>query len=152
MHDKQLHLDPHDAISDGMQDEHQQLREILQMIEVALNQRQARPSIVTTFIEDFRRHILCHFEHEEADGFFHDVVATAPRLNGMVEELRDQHDQFRVLLDAMVKLARQGDGAPAWWDQLDSCFQEFTKAFLAHEHAENDLFQEAYGRDIGAED
>ena len=147
MHDNQLHDNSHD-----MQDEHQHLREILQVIETALAQRQTRPPILAAFFDDFRRHVLSHFEHEESDGYFDEVITVAPRLNGWVVELRAQHDQFRVLLEAMCRVAQQGDDSSTWWGQLDSCFREFTIAFLAHEHAENRLFQEAYGRDIGAED
>jgi iron-sulfur cluster repair protein YtfE (RIC family) len=124
----------------------------LQEIEGALAERQARAAVVAGFFDDFSNHLLAHFEHEESDGYFTDIVTVAPRLNGEVGQLRAQHDQFRELLDEMRKFAEQGDGSETWWGALAIRFRDFTTAFLAHEHAENNLFQEAYGRDIGAED
>ena len=143
----QLQRDTHE-----MHDEHQHLREILQEIERALAERQARPPIVAGFVDDFSSHVLAHFEHEESDGYFAEIVTIAPRLNSQVEQLRAQHDQFRDLLDVMRQFARRGNGSNAWWCEMEVHFRDFTQAFLAHEHAENSLFQEAYDRDIGAED
>lgn len=147
MHNNQLHHETHD-----MQEEHQYLHEILQQIETALAERKARPPVVAGFFDEFSGHVLSHFEHEESDGYFAEIVAVAPRLNRQVDELRAQHELFRKLLAAMRRLARQGNDSDAWWWDLKTHFRDFTKAFLAHEHAENRLFQEAYGRDIGAED
>ncbi|MDH3717444.1 MAG: hemerythrin domain-containing protein [Planctomycetota bacterium] len=150
MHNNQLHHDTHDTHE--MHDEHEHLREILQEIEQALAERQARPSIIAGFVDDFSSHVLAHFEHEESDGYFAEITAAAPRLNGQVEQLRAQHDRFRELLDVMRQLARQGNGSDAWWCEMEVYFRDFTRAFVAHEHAENNLFQEAYDRDIGEND
>lgn len=132
--------------------EHERLRILFQEMRIALSERRLKPALMVDFVTDFVQHVLAHFEHEEADGYFVDIVVVAPRLNGQVEMLRRQHDLFREGLADLRDLADCALGIESWWRALESRFHDFADRFEKHEHAENDLFQEAYERDIGAED
>ncbi|REK25107.1 MAG: hemerythrin domain-containing protein [Planctomycetota bacterium] len=147
MHGNQLHHDPQ-----GMQHEHQLLRKVVQEIGTALAERPSRDSLVADLLEDLCGHMLAHFDHEESDGHFSEIVQKAPWLTDRVDNLRVEHDRFRERLDAMSRFAQEGDGSEAWRCEMEDQFCEFTRVFLIHEEAENRLFQEAFSQDIGTGD
>ena len=133
-------------------DEHAELKSLLDEIRWTLFEQQADPPIIAGLLRQFSAHVLTHFGHEEQGGYFSEVVLIAPRLNAKVQSLLAQHTLFREQLSGMCQHVEQGDSSDEWYAELRSKFEHFTERFLRHEHAEDHLVQEAYDRDIGAED
>ena len=96
--------------------------------------------------------LKCHFEHEEQDGYFAEIIEIAPRLSYEAEELEAEHDgllgrlehldeRLIVLHDDVDEIAR-----------LRRDFADFIEACRTHERRETALVQEAWLTEIGAGD
>ena len=133
---------------DELVEEHAQVRDILQQIHNTLALRQGAQN-VTEQLGELKEHVQRHFAHEEAGGYFADVIAEAPRLTATVDALLQQHSQFVQILDGMRESLRRGGNSNEWWDGMANQFDEFVRQFLKHERAEVRLVQEAFCRDIG---
>jgi hemerythrin len=134
---------------DELVEEHAQVRDILQQIHNTLALRQSGPQNVTEQLGELKEHVQRHFAHEEAGGYFADVIAEAPRLTATVDALLQQHSEFVQILDGMRESLRRGSNSNESWDGTASQFDEFVRQFLKHERAEVRLVQEAFCRDIG---
>lgn len=131
-------------------DEHQQLRELLYSVQQAVAAR--RPDVgVENLVGELARQVAEHFRHEEADGYFVDVIQVAPRLAHQVESLHQQHAQLTEQLDGLRRLAK-GVEEESQWEELTAALDRFCSAFQSHELGENQLLQQAYTDDIGVDD
>lgn len=94
-------------------------------------------------------HITKHFRFEEQNGYMDAVRKREPRLERTVLHLAEEHRQLAQALDALVQEAETAVGP-------DSGFDERIRAWVdrlrQHEARENELFQNAFNLDIGAED
>jgi hypothetical protein len=133
-------------------EEHSNLRHIFEEIRLSLAERHVGQSTVAAFFTDLKEHLQLHFVHEETGGYFAEALAEAPRLRCRADALLQQHPQFLEMLDHLHRFAEAGIPGESWWTQLQDAFDEFRLRFQQHEHRENELLQEAFGRDIGAED
>jgi hypothetical protein len=96
-----------------------------------------------------RMHLTEHFRFEEQSGYMDVVRKREPRLERAVQQLADEHGQLRQTLDALI-----GELGSA--THLDEALREKIPAWIKqvreHETRENDLVQDAFDLDIGAED
>jgi hypothetical protein len=93
-----------------------------------------------------------HFRHEEAGGFFAEVLEAAPELQDRVESLRQQHRQLREMVRGLRGTCRWAcveSGARTGWL---AAFADFHRLFDQHESAEHSLLHESLLRDMGAAD
>jgi hemerythrin-like domain-containing protein len=93
-----------------------------------------------------------HFTHEEAGGFFAEILDLAPELEDRASLLLQEHQEFRELFHSLRQTCRWAcneSGARSGWLAE---FVEFYRRFDEHEHAENELMYVALQRDLGAGD
>jgi hypothetical protein len=95
-------------------------------------------------IADFTEALAGHFEHEETDGAFHDLLQHRTELLSEVRRLGDQHRDMLVALDAV----RCGLGELPL-GEVTARLLRLLEDFERHEQAETALVQLAYGRDLG---
>ena len=96
-----------------------------------------------------RTHVLEHFRFEEDNGYLDAVRKREPRLDRAVQQLAEDHVRLARSLDALVEEAGRAS-------HLDEPFRAKVRAWMEqlrqHETRENDLIQDAFNTDIGAED
>ena len=96
-----------------------------------------------------RTHVADHFRFEEENGYMAEVRAREPRLEHAINSLAAQHRELLQSLDTLISRATATKS-------LDTAIRESVKEWVRHirrhEADENDLMQDAYNFDIGAED
>jgi hypothetical protein len=96
-----------------------------------------------------RTHVLEHFRFEEECGYLDVVRTREPRLERAAQGLAEEHRLLAQTLDALLAEARTAA-------QLDEAFRKRIWAWLEqlrrHEAHENEVVQDAFNLDIGAED
>ena len=97
-------------------------------------------------------HLQTHFEFEEADCYFTNLVQTAPRTAQIVEKILQEHREMLVEVDQMVQEARADLDHKSGTDALARRYAKFREKLEAHEHQENLLLQDVYTEDIGTKD
>ncbi len=137
---------------DEIRREHAELRELLGQVHHAVANRLRTVAQVAELLATLSDHIETHFQEEEFGGFFDEVVSQAPRLSERTDALREEHQRLLTLVNQLSDLALQGNGSDDWWEKLERQFHEFSKDLMHHEHKENELLQEAFVEDIGAND
>jgi predicted PilT family ATPase len=96
-----------------------------------------------------RGHIAEHFRFEEQNGYMDAVRKREPRLERTIQQLADEHRELLQSLDAVIEEAR---AAPGLDGTLREEVRQWGEAVRRHEVRENDLVQDAFNLDIGAED
>jgi|SRR5208283_1040539 len=96
-----------------------------------------------------RVHITEHFRFEEENGYMDVVRKREPRLERTILQLAEEHRQLARSLDSLIGTARE---ATRLGDPLRDEVREWIKRVRQHESHENDLIQDAFNLDIGAED
>ncbi len=108
-----------------------------------------RPADMKALLVETRARVAEHFRFEEQNGYMDAVRKREPRLERTVLHLAEEHRQLAQALDALVQEAETAVGP-------DSGFDERIRAWVdrlrQHEARENELFQNAFNLDIGAED
>jgi len=96
-----------------------------------------------------RAHVTEHFRFEEQNGYMDAVRKREPRLERTIEQFAEEHRQLAQALEALIERA----GATM---SLDDQFREEVRGWVErvrhHEAHENDVVQDAFNLDIGAED
>jgi hypothetical protein len=116
------------------------------LIEAAPTDRERRSWLAYLCLElnDFSNALALHFEDEETDPAFHDLVEQRPDLRSQVERLGLQHRSMLVDLDAL----RAGLGRYTT-HELTTALSALLQRLDAHERAETELLQLAINRDLG---
>jgi len=96
-----------------------------------------------------REHITEHFRFEEQNGYLDAVRRREPRLERTIQHLAEEHRQLARALDALIGNAA---AAASLGGPLRNEVQAWIKQVRQHECHENDLVQDAFNLDIGAED
>jgi iron-sulfur cluster repair protein YtfE (RIC family) len=139
-------------VFDQVMEEHNALRNKVSRIHTLLASPEPARDEIETLLREFLNALLVHFSNEENDGFFDDVTAYSPRLAGRAGMLCGEHKQMLSEADELRRFAAAGSPSMPWWRELSSRCHEFSKRLMRHEHKENELLQEAYQTDIGAND
>ena len=115
----------------------------------------ARPTSVKglaklrTRLRATRNHITAHFRFEEQEGYMDAVRKREPRLERTVRQLVQEHGQLAASLEALV---RGAETATRLEDRLCKEVHAWVARVRGHERRENELVQNTFGLDIGAED
>lgn len=106
---------------------------------------------VRAALDDLAADLAGHIEITEgADGLYHDILATAPRLSGPVERLTEEHAEIKSLLERVVgRTAAPGaaEDVAGIRDLGTSLLGRLTR----HRQQGADLVFEAFETDIGGE-
>ena len=94
-------------------------------------------------------HLTEHFRFEEENGYMDAVRAREPRLERTIQQLAEEHSQLKRSLDALIG---EASAATNLSDTLRDEIREWIDCVRRHEVHENDLVQDAFDLDIGAED
>lgn len=132
-----------------IEQEHLHLRGLLEQLRQCL----AGPSAQRTQLAALLRELLTclqeHFQHEEEGGYFAELVDASPNLSERADALCREHVEMHAQLTALHGHAQE---AACPWENLQREFAQFLDRFKLHEAAENDMLQQAYCHDIGADD
>jgi hypothetical protein len=96
----------------------------------------------------FDQHILVT---EKPGGLYEEIITRAPRLDGTVRRLKEEHPEIDAKLDGMLRRLREvpigGDEWPL--DKARDDLQRFIGIVIRHRQRGADLVWEAYNVDIG---
>jgi len=100
-------------------------------------------------LAETRVRVAEHFRLEEQNGYLDAVSKREPRLGRAIAELAPEHGRLLQAADGLVERARARGGADeSFGDEV----RKWVEAVRRHEGRENDLVQDAFNLDIGAED
>lgn len=135
---------PADAESrQRISEEHQALRDLLGRVTETTDLHHLLPQL-----QELDRLLREHFQHEEGEGGFHDMVGeSAPHLLPSVQRLFDEHRQIAERLDTLILQTRQCIEGPV--AELRGATTELAHQLHEHEAAENDLVTWALYEDLG---
>jgi hypothetical protein len=109
----------------------------------------AGPKEVSARLEGLRTHLEDYFRFEEQNGYMQAVLARAPHMERTVNHLRGEHDELR---RALAALAEEAGGAQALGADFREKMRQWIKRVRDHEARENLLVEDAFNRDLAAED
>ncbi|MGD9636226.1 MAG: hemerythrin domain-containing protein [Pirellulales bacterium] len=132
--------------------EHEQLRERIKFLHQRFDARSATPDEIVRLLGELRAALGTHFNNEECEGFFEQIVTQAPQLSRQALKLTHEHVDMLERLDAIVRAAEISAADGVFPDDLAARFHEFAKTLMHHESEENGMLQSAYQDDIGTKD
>ena len=132
--------------------EHEELRVLLGKIHQLTSSCTAPVAEVRETVTAFFQHVLKHFESEEADGYFGEVVLQAPRVSDRVTTLGAEHTLLREQLAAISETVEAFQGSETDWKTLGEELHQFSVELMRHENEENELLQEVFTEDLGSKD
>jgi hypothetical protein len=94
-------------------------------------------------------HVTEHFRFEEQNGYLDAVRKREPRLERAIQQLAEEH---RALAESLEVLIKQARAATTLDDPFREAIRRWVERVREHEARENDLVQDAFNLDIGAED
>ena len=101
-------------------------------------------------LEDLDALLAAHFNEEEAaDGFFAEILATAPHRATAVEASRREHPELAKRMGAVAEAARWAGLSSEAWQRVRRSFEDLLAALERHEASENALLSEELLRDEG---
>jgi hypothetical protein len=136
---------PSETIERIMQ-EHDALREKVQHISSVLADPVPDQEESEKLLREFLTALIVHFSNEEQveEGFFAEVLKSAPRLCGQADQLCVEHRQLLHDAQELCRFASAGSPSMPWWRELQSRTHEFCRRFMNHERKENVLLEEAH--------
>ena len=132
--------------------QHAQLNSLLEAIENRFRHDHQPSRNLVSLLNSLAVHLQTHFEFEEADGYFEDIIQKAPRLVSAVDQLIQEHSKMLQEIDELIKIARDDFAFKHDTTGLAKRYGQFRDKLAAHEHMENKLVQEAYNVDVGTKD
>jgi hypothetical protein len=132
--------------------EHEQLRERLKFLHQRIDVQPATPEELAKLLQELKEALHVHFHNEECEGFFDEIVAQAPQLSRQAKKLTQEHTELLHQVDALIQLAEQSRGEPAFPPTLPVRFRAFSRVLMHHESEENGMLQTAYQDDLGTKD
>jgi hypothetical protein len=109
-------------------------------------------SSVRFFTELYQRHLERLFALEEVDGYMDGIARLNPELRNQVDDLHQQHEQFRAAVRKIV--VRLDLAAPNHVEEIEATCVELRKTIneiLEHLRRERELLVESFQRDTGGE-
>ena len=138
------------SIAEGLRRAHVALRNDLGKLEKATQSRPTEgPGEMRARLSTTRTHLAEHFRFEEQNGYMDAVRVNQPRLEHTIQQLAEEHRQLMQSLDALIEEAA---AARSLGEPFHAAVRSWIERVQAHEERENDLVQDAFNQDIGAED
>ncbi|MDH4111172.1 MAG: hypothetical protein OEV60_00640 [Actinomycetota bacterium] len=133
------------------------LHDALVHLEIAISSPAARripewTALVTKEVigvrDAFEQHVMVT---EKPGGLYEEIIMRAPRLDGTVRRLKDEHPGIAEKVQEMVtRLERATIGGPEWpLEDARDDLQRFIGTVIRHRQKGADLVWEAYNVDIG---
>ncbi|HEY6567573.1 MAG TPA: hemerythrin domain-containing protein, partial [Actinomycetota bacterium] len=96
----------------------------------------------------FEQHVLVT---ERPGGLYEEIIMRAPRLDGTIRRLKDEHPEIGEKVDEMLTRLDQAEIGSAAWPLEDARddLQRFIGIVIRHRQKGADLVWEAYNVDIG---
>ncbi|MCA9047145.1 MAG: hemerythrin domain-containing protein [Planctomycetaceae bacterium] len=129
--------------------EHQELERQYAAFDEFLNGEHVQCVLLRRRLAELAVILKCHFEHEEEEGYFAEIIALAPRLSYEAEELEAEHDALLGRLEYLDDQLTTVPDDPCEIAKLRQEFADFIASCRDHEHRETALVQEAWLTDIG---
>jgi hypothetical protein len=107
------------------------------------------PAALLARLAATQAHLVEHFRFEEHNGYMDAVRKREPRLERTVEQLALEHRQ---LAQSLAELVAEAGTATAVGEALRGSVRGWLQRVRRHEVRENDLVQNAFNLEIGAED
>ena len=106
---------------------------------------------MTSVQDAFDQHILVT---EKPGGLYEEIITRAPRLDGTVHRLKDEHPEISErLTETLRRLDEVPIGGDEWpLERARDDFQRFIGIIIRHRQRGADLVWEAYNVDIGGQD
>jgi len=103
---------------------------------------------VTGVRDAFEQHVLVT---EKPGGLYEEIIMRAPRLDGTLKRLRDEHPDISSSIEQMLdRLEHTSIGGPDWpLEDARDDLQRFIGRVIRHRQKGADLVWEAYNVDIG---
>jgi hypothetical protein len=95
-----------------------------------------------------REHLARHFRFEEQNGYMEAVRKREPRLGRAIEQLAGEHSQLLQTLEAVIA---EAGVATRLGEALREGVRQWAGSVREHEARENELVQDTFNLDIGAE-
>lgn len=142
-----------DSVLLEIHEEHERLEILIAELQWALlKPSDTHLSLLKELMEELAALLKDHFEHEEAGGYFDELVELHPDVFTRVERLRQEHRQMLTAVHNMNRQLRHADSTPTWFAMIGNEFTDFVRRCEKHQHEENDILQEGYLRDVGVGD
>jgi len=132
--------------------DHRALLQLLEKIGQVLSAGSGSTEEVVQMLGQLGDRLVKHFALEEEGGYFAEALAGAPQLISRANELLHQHPRMSAEARKLIELSDKVSDAQQWWKATRTRFEAFRSELLKHEQLENSLLQEAYQRDLGAQD
>jgi len=132
--------------------EHEQLRERIKHLHQRFEARPATSAEITQLLKELRAALATHFNNEECEGFFEQVVTRAPQLSRQAQKLTHEHVDMLEQIDSLVRAAEIAAAESVCPPELATRFHDFSKKLMHHESEENGMLQSAYVDDLGTKD
>lgn len=140
------------AVFEKMSRQHDELRGTWSAVRESLMMARIDHEALQRQLQELKRQLEEHFQFEEADGYFDEVLAEAPHLKHEADRLRVQHGELLKAVAGLKADARRLDAQPNQLAAVRVLFEDISKTFLDHEAAEGRLLEDAYCRDNTAVD
>ena len=132
--------------------QHDQIESLIEALSSRFETEKIASRNLVSLLNSLAAHLEMHFELEEENEYFGFVLKESPHLSERVDQLLHQHEVLKTEVDHLVSMARQALDDNAEVAELATKYEDFRKMLLEHEHAEIELLQESYSRDIGSKD
>lgn len=132
--------------------EHRELKDLMARIDRAFTERISSMEEVSDLLAQLGDRLVRHFSMEEEGGYFAEALTQAPRLVSRANELMAQHPKMCTRARDLVLEIDPIRPKQDWWQTTRERFNAFRDELLKHEQREDLLIQEAYNRDLGAND
>jgi len=138
------------AVAEALGRAHKKLLKDLQELEQAVRPKSGEgvPKLKSR-LGVLRAHLADHFRFEEQDGYMEQVRKQVPRLERAIEQLAEEHRQLLRSLDTIADQVGISDNPS---DGVLESVRDWIARIRQHENRENDVVQDAFNLDIGAED
>ncbi|MEM1303352.1 MAG: hemerythrin domain-containing protein [Planctomycetota bacterium] len=135
-----------------IQDDHRELMSLVESLRRRLDGPAWTDPMVGSLLESLVAHLEAHFQNEEVDGFFDEVLDLAPQATPRVDALLAEHQRMLTVADDLCHRYHRVRRTPVSWRHLGDSFQRLRQMLLVHECDERHLLQEVFIQDEGSKD
>ena len=123
--------------------QHAQIESLIQALDSRFASHQRANRSLVSLLNSLTAHLQMHFELEEDECYFAEVVKSSPSLRPKVDRLVHEHGLLLAEASHLVELSREAFAKRADTKDLAEQFKNFRDRLKGHEHAECELVEEA---------
>jgi iron-sulfur cluster repair protein YtfE (RIC family) len=126
-----------------MRAQHRRLEQAIGAIEGRLRMEATMVPELVEQLETLAQEMSHHFQAEEEGGCLEEAVSRLPQLSAKVRQIEEEHPKLqsdvREIIDKAAEIPSDHSA------EVRRMFTEFARRLLAHETAENEVLQTAFG-------